>query len=400
MARRPKVSTRLSAANLTTLGAPCLAELLIEASVGDGNLKRRLQLELAAEAGPDLLANAIDKRLAALAASRTRVSWRKRPELLQDLETHRRLIVTRLAPADPVAALSSLIAWFDLFRALAARVKDPRGELVAAFEAASPDLWQVAGTALEKTSEAIRTLADAVQRHPVDYARWIGAAGETLTPDVARQLLDALPTAIRSARPARGAIRRLADRAGDLDLWLSLATPEEKGSPDFAASAARRLLAAGRIGEARAALEAALQPSPTNRRWTFGRSAAAGRPALTPAWELASIDVLEAEGNQAEAQDLRWAMFERDLSPQPLRDYIARLPDFDDIEALDRAFAHAAASDDFGAAVGFLMDWPAHREAAALILDRRREAQRPWPRKSEWAARLLQRYPEAAEALG
>ena len=71
-----------------------------------------------------------------------------------------------------------------------------------------------------------------------------------------------------------------------------------------------------------------------------------------------------------------------------------------DVEALDRAFAQAAASDDFGAALGFLMDWPAHREAAAMVLERRREAQRPWPRKAEWAARLLQRYPEAAEALG
>lgn len=400
MARRPKASTRLSAANLTTLGAPCLAELLIEASVGDGNLKRRLQLELAAEAGPDLLANAIDKRLAALAAGRTRVSWRKRPELLQDLETHRRLIVTRLAPADPVAALSSLIAWFDLFRGLTARVKDPRGELVAAFEAASPDLWAAAGTALQKAPEAIRTLADAVARHPLDYGRWIGAAGEPLTPDLARRLLDALAGSVREARATRTAVRRLADRAGDLDLWLTLATPEEKGSPDFAAGAARRLLAAGRTAEARAALEAALQPSPSNRRWTFGRSPAAGRPALTPAWELASIDVLEVEGDKAEAQDLRWAMFARDLSPQPLRDYLARLADFDDVEALDRAFAHAAASDDFGAAVGFLMDWPAHREAAALILERRREAQQPWPRKAEWAARLLQRYPEAAEALG
>ncbi|HAD83987.1 MAG TPA: hypothetical protein DCG71_04005, partial [Brevundimonas sp.] len=243
MARRPRASTRLSAANLTTLGAPCLAELLIEASVGDGNLKRRLQLELAAGAGPDLLANAIDKRLAALAASRTRVSWRKRPELLQDMETHRRLIVTRLAPADPVAALSSLIAWFDLFRGLAARVKDPRSELVAAFEGASPNLWTVAEAALRKASETIRPLADAVARNPLDYGRWVGAAGEALTPDLARRLLDALDGSVREARAARTAVRRLADRAGDLDLWLTLVTPEERGSPDFAAGVARRLLA-------------------------------------------------------------------------------------------------------------------------------------------------------------
>lgn len=398
MARRPTAPTRLTAANLATLGAARLADLLVEASAGDGNLKRRLRLELAAEAGPDRLAPEIDKRIAALAASRARVSWRKRPELIQDLETHRRMIVERLAPADPRAGFASLLAWFDLHRGLSSRVKDPRGELVAAFEGAAPDLWAAAAATREDES-ALQALAQAVAGHPLDYARWIGAAGEELTPDLARRLLAVLPEAARGARPARGAVRRLADRAGDLDLWLSLATAEERGSPDFAAGAARRLLAAGRVGEARAALEAALQPSSANRRWTFGRSPAAGRPALTPAWELASIDVLEAEGSREEAQDLRWAMFERDLSPQPLRDHLARLPDFDDVEALDRAFAHAAAAEDFGAALGFLMDWPAHREAAALVLERRREAQRPWPHKAEWAARLLQRYPEAAEAL-
>lgn len=395
MARRPTAPTRLNAANLAMLGAPRLAELLAEASIGDANLKRRLRLELAAEAGLDRLAAEIDKRIAALATTRVRVSWRKRGELIRDLEAHRRMIVDRLVPADARAAFASLLAWFDLFRGLTARVQDPRGELVFAFEDAAPDLWTLADAAGEDPA-ALDALAEAVGRHPQDYARWIGAADEALTPDFARRL----PSAVRSARPARGAIRRLADRAGDLDLWLSLATPEEKGAPDFAAGAARRLLAAGRIGEARTAPETALRPSPSNRRWTFGRSPAVGHPTLTPTWELASIDVLEAEGNRQEAQDLRWAMFERDLSPQPLRDYIACLPDFDAVEVPDRAFAQAAASDDFGAALGFLMDWPAHREAAALVLERRREAQRPWPCKAEWAARLLQRYPEAAEALG
>ncbi|MBX4159134.1 hypothetical protein K4A07_18600, partial [Lactiplantibacillus plantarum] len=111
----------------------------------------------------------------------------------------------------------------------------------------------------------------AIQDHPLDYARWIGAGGEALAPAVARRLLEGLDTA-SGARGIRTVLRRLADRADDLDLWLSLVTPEERGSPDFAAVMARRLLIAGRVAEARKALEAALQPSPANRRWTFGRS--------------------------------------------------------------------------------------------------------------------------------
>ena len=83
-----------------------------------------------------------------------------------------------------------------------------------------------------------------------------------------------------------------------------------------------------------------------------------------------------------------------------LRDYLRRLPDFEDVEALDRAFAHAAALPDFAAGLGFLMDWPAHREAAAMVEARPREAQRPLALKAEWRDRLAQRYPAAAEALG
>lgn len=58
MARQSRISTRLSAASLVHLGAPRLADLLIEAGAGNANLKRRLRLELAAEISPDILARA------------------------------------------------------------------------------------------------------------------------------------------------------------------------------------------------------------------------------------------------------------------------------------------------------------------------------------------------------
>ncbi|MDO9609495.1 MAG: hypothetical protein Q7J26_13310 [Brevundimonas sp.] len=397
MARRPASPKRLNAASLASLGADRLGELLMQAADGDALLKRRLRLVLAAEAGIEPLTAELDKRLTALAVGRVRVSWRKRPDLLRDLDMLRRAVVEDLAPVAPVAALDRMIDWFDLFRGLTLRVKDPRGDMTAAFEAAAPDLWTAAQAALSDEA-AIDRLAAAIERHPLDYARWIGAAGEALTPELARALLNRLDIA-SGARGLRTAIRRLADRAEDLDLWLSLATPDEKGAPDFAAAAARRLLAAGRVVEARQALEAALKPTAANRRFTFGRSPSAGPPTLTPAWEAASIDLLDAEGRKAEAQDLRWAMFERDLSAPALRTYLSRLPDFDDVEALDRALAHAAAYADFETALGFLMDWPAHREAAALVERRIGEVRSHLPLRSDWAARLAQKYPEAAERL-
>ena len=396
MARQSRLSTRLSAASLIHLGAPRLADLLIEAGAGNPNLKRRLRLELAAEAGPDVLALEIDKRITALAAARTRVSWRKRAELIEDLNAHFRMIVERLSPEAPAEALAVLVRWFDLYPGLAARVKDTRGELPAAFEAAAPDLFALAEAGGDK---ALQDLVDALERRPQDYGRWISAAGDALGPVAARRMLDGLDASARKTPAGRNLLRRLADRAGDLDLWLSLVTPEQAGSPDIAADIARRLLNAGRVAEARAALEAPLRPSPLNRRWTFGHNPKEGAPRLTPAWEAASIDVLEAEGNRQEAQDLRWTLFERDLAAPVLRDYLSRLPDFDDVEALDRAFAHASSHPDFEAAMRLLMDWPAHREAAALVLARPREARQARPMSADWASRLAQRYPEAADIL-
>ena len=396
MARQSRISTRLSAASLVHLGAPRLADLLIEAGAGNANLKRRLRLELAAEISPDILALEIDKRLTALAAARTRVSWRRRGDLLDDLNIHREMIVGRLAPEAPGEALAVLIRWFDLYPGLTARVKDTKGELPAAFEAAAPDLFTLAETI---DDQALRDLVDALRRNPQDYARWTSAAGESLGPRTARRLLDSLDTSVKKTPAGRNLLRRLADKAGDLDLWLSLVPPEQAGSPDIAADIARRLLDAGRVGEARAALEGALSPSALNRRWTFGHSPKNGAPCLNPAWEAASIDVLDAEGNRQEAQDLRWSLFQRDLSAQVLRDYLSRLPDFDDVEALDRAFVHVSSHPDFEAAMRLLMDWPAHREAAALVLARPREARQARQMSGEWASRLGQRYPEAADIL-
>ena len=396
MARQSRISTRLSATSLAHLGAPRLADLLIEAGAGNANLKRRLRLELAAEAGPAVLALEIDKRLTALAAARTRVSWRKRGELIEDLEAQRRMIGERLAPKAPTEALAVLVRWFDLYPGLAARVKDTKGELVVAFETAAPELFILAETADET---AARDLTDALRRRPQDYGRWIAAAGDAVGPDLARRLLASLDTATTKTPAGRNLVRRLADKTGDLDLWLSLVTPEQAGSPDVAADIARRLLGAGRVAEARAALETALAPSPLNRSWTFGHNPKDGAPRLTPAWEAASIDLLDAEGRREEAQVLRWDLFERDLSAPVLRDYLARLPDFDDVEALDRAFAYATVHPDFEAAMRLLMDWPAHREAASLALARPREARNVGSMAAEWASRLAQRFPEAADIL-
>ena len=190
-------------------------------------------------------------------------------------------------------------------------------------------------------------------------------------------------------------VRKLADRAGDLDAWLQSIPEEDARKPDVGAEIARRLALAGRPGEARAALEASRAPTPSRGRW--GRS---GAPEPPPdAWSAAEVAVLEAEGRRPEADEARWARFERTLSVDDLRAILAGLPDFEDVVATDRAFALASAHPDAMRGLAFLMAWPAPREAAALVVARAGEIRGGHDDVPLWAGRLAGRYPLAAVVL-
>ena len=396
MAKRTTTAGRktLSRANLKALGADRLAELLMDATAGDANLKRRLRLELAAEVGPADLSLEIDKRLVALAASRTRVSWRKRPELLADLRIHLRAIVDRLGAAAPEPALERLVAWFDLYPGLTARVKDPKGELAALFLEAAEDLGRLASQV--DPDRAASSLAEAVETRLSDWAGWTGRAAPVMDDTLVQRLLARLTDG--KARPTGRralAIRRLADRVGDARTWAQTWTDAEQTRPEVGAEIARRLAVAGDAEAARQALETARpRPLPSIRR----RGVAAPADA-SPAWDAAEIAVLEAEGRTDDAQAARWNLFERTLDPDHLRAFVARLPDFDDVEAIDRGLRVAADWPDAQHGLTFLMEWPEPREAAAMILARRSELKALSDVVPLWIAKLEGRYPNAALAL-
>lgn len=393
MVRRPAIAKKaLSEANLAALGAERLAALLMETA--SPALKRRLRLELAAEAGAADLAFELDKRLAALEASKTRVSWRKRPELLAELKSLQTLIVQRLAGLDQGLALDRLVVWFDLYPALTRRVQDPKGELALIFDAASSDLTALATQLGPEIAGPV--LGEALATRLSEWAVWIGRGVGALSPELARRLLVDL-TGGKAQPTGRLAlvVRRLADRAGDLDAWILSLSDADRKKPDTAAEIARRLALDGQAGPAREALEAAFVPSPGGRP----RGKTGEPPPQVEAWYAAEIAVLEAEGEGATADAARWALFERTLSPEALRALLAKLADFEDVVALDRAFEIAAGHGDLMRALAFLMEWPAHREAAALILKRRSELRGSWNHLPAWAEGLSARHPQAALLL-
>lgn len=398
MARRPATPKKtLSPANLALLGADRLADMLMAVAAGDANWKRRLKLELAAEVGASDLALEIDKRLVFLAGSRARISWRKRPDLMDDLRVQLRMIVDRLTRLDARLGLDRLVAWFDLHPGLTARVKDPKGEVTALFFEAGADLAVVATAA--GSDVAVPILFDALQTRLTDWSVWVGRAAPDLSIPVAAALVARL-TEGRPRPTGRMAlvVRKLADRAGDAQAWIQAIPDEDKVKPDVGAEIARRLARAGRVAEARAALEAARPRAPVPARWAK-RPAPEPKAEASDGWEDAEIVVLDAEGRAGEAQSARWAAFERTLSDTPLRAFLSRLADFEDVEAMDKAFAIAAAWPEAGKGLAFLMAWPALREAADLILARPSELKVSPEDTDLWVSRLEGRYPAAALVL-
>jgi Family of unknown function (DUF6880) len=124
----------------------------------------------------------------------------------------------------------------------------------------------------------------------------------------------------------------------------------------FASEIGVRLVGAGRAEEALAILDAA-QPSEKNRHFHERE------------WTDARIAALEALNRDDEAQALRWHIFAKELSSTHLRAYLKRLPDFDDVEAEERALDEIADDPRFHGALWFLVNWPALVRAARLVED-------------------------------
>ncbi len=392
--KAPASAKRLTAANLEAMGAPALAALLMELGDSQPALKRRLRMELAAQVGAADLAVELDKRLAMIAASKAKVSWRKRADFILDLDVLRRMIADRLGPLDAGMAVRRLWAFLDLADSIGLRVKDPKNELPPVFLAAAADLAALAPLAPPDIALA-GEVADMLFRGSAAWGERIAVALPAFGPDFGAAVMAGLRqrAAARPAfKPSARVLRAVADAAGDVDAFAETIPATLRQDPATAAAVGRRLLAAGRLDEALATLQGA---DPRNRQRALdGRSDPAAEP-----WYDAWIEALEAAGETRAAHEERWAAFERTLSADPLRAYLKALPDFDDVEAADRAFEVAARHRSFHAGLAFLMGWPALPEASAMILSRHGEVEGDPAELAEWAGRLDARYPRAALVL-
>ena len=382
--------TTLNAKNLETLGAERLAELLIEISTGSAVAKRRLRLELAGAQSPKEAGREVAKRLTSIARARSFVNWQNRKPLVTDLESQLRAIKEQIAPADPTEALALTWRYMQVATPLFERCDDSSGIVIGVFHDACALLGEIAlaaGTPPEALADAaLEALRDN------GYGQYDGLIA-ILTPALGAEGLAHLKARIEalSATPVpvppkgeweavgygsggatyahqmeersrqslvRMALKDIADAMGDADAFIAQYDPATRKVPKIAAEIAARLLAAGRADDALGFIE----------RAEVDKSHFVPRE-----WEDARIAVLEALDRQREAQAFRWECFERGLSSDHLRDYLKRLPDFEDIEAEERAMAHAATNHNLLPALGFFIEWPAPDHAARLLIARHKQ---------------------------
>ncbi len=339
----------LTAKNLEVLGVERLAELLIEITTDDAAAKRRLRLELAGREGPAAVAGEVRKRLATIMRSHSFVDRERMPSLARDLETQRRAIVDQVAKHDPVEGLDLIWRFLELAAPVFERCDDGDGMAGDVFGLAAHDLGEIA----KKAKPSPTTLADDVFQALVanDYGQYDPLI-YVLAPVLGRKGLERLKQRMRSEQPADSRVRRLAlrdvaDAQGDVDAYIAQYDEETRKIPKIAVEIARRLLAADRADEAWQALEAAGPRSAVRHAQGW----------LDFEWEDARIEVLEALGRHEDAQQARWTCFEHSLSPEHLRAYLERLPDFDDIEAEERALDHAQNFENPVPALAFLVSW-------------------------------------------
>jgi hypothetical protein len=386
--------TLVNAKNLEALGAARLAELLVEVSAGNATAKRRRRLELAAAKSPGDVAKEVRKRLITIARSRSFVDWQGVRSLAVDLDLQRRTTVETVAKANATEALDLLWRFMTLAPTVFERCDDSSGTVSGVFHQACRDLGGVASSAgtdpttladrayeallandYGEFDELIRVLAPALGQAGLEHLkrRMIELSKCPITKPAAKVRVKigwsssgpiyADEMAERSrVSTVRLALTEIADVQGDVDALIAQYEEQTRKVPKIAADIARRLLAAGRVDEAWRSISAA-----EHRR----RDGGWNWPDFE--WENARTEVLVALGKADGAQTARWSCFERSLSSSHLREYLKRLPDFDDIEAETKALEHAKRFGNLLQALSFLVSWPALDRAAELVLQRAEE---------------------------
>ena len=377
--------TALTGENLAALGAERLARLVLDEVGRNTAFKKLVTAALAGAQGPKAVAAMVDKRLAGLARARGFVDWDKRKAFAADLRATLATITDELGGADPSAAADRLVHFLTLAKDVFERVDDSFGFIQVIFHDGAYALPELVARMPEDGRVAlVESLIAPLCTD--DYGLIDAAVHSTipLLPPAGLAAIDALLTraaeekdgspngtrdwsrSSRRDRLIRGR-QAIADARGDVDVFITLDRERPDGRQDTMAIA-DRLLTADRVPEA---LDWVRRPV---RRGLRAMTQADLDDATTGTDLLErmrlEIRIRMALGRKDEAQHLRWRTFEALLDVEILRAYVAHLGDFEEFDALERAFAYVTAHADGSRALAFFLTWPRLEHAAALVVER------------------------------
>lgn len=380
----PKILNKL---NLIELGPNKLAELLLEVSKGNADIKRRLRFELSFRIGPAELGKEIRKRLVAIQKSKSYAGWRKRKALVKDLQIQVDMICDKIAIDHPTLALELLWDFIALAPSVYNRVDDSRGEVLAVFGAALKQLSAIAPLAVVDPETLALQVWQALQDNlygecdgiipllapTLGYEGLLSLKQFVIAYQNNSQAEEEDHAALVFLRSLRGKgsqpnsqkmrlvkawLQDIALAQGDVDAYVALYSEQDLLQPDVAAKIAKMWLDLERHDEARALLEAVDLDA-----WPEG----------IDAWDIVYVRCLSEMGNTENVQLHWWQRFEQSLSAVHLRKYLKLLPDFEDIEVEDSAKMYALKFSNFDTALTFFLEWPDFILAARLIKTRSKE---------------------------
>ena len=324
---------------LAALGADRLAGLLMELAHAEPDFAKRLRLAVAAAEGPEAVAKQVRKRFAALRRSTKFLDWNQTRPLARELADLRDVITDDIAADAPGLALDLIWEFLALAEPTHGRCDDSNGDIGTQFTFAMDAMGEIAGHAKPDPTALAGQVFEAIQDNGYgQYDGLIGALGPSLgsaglahlralVEALAEQPIETPPederevigwsssgpvyrdTIARTSRDmtVRMALADIADASGDVDAYVATLSEAARTMPRVAIDMAERYLAAGRAGEALAALEGV---APNRLAFAGGEV------------DAMKIAVLEELGRSEDAQALRWGAFEARLETGALHDYL------------------------------------------------------------------------------
>lgn len=377
MARKPTMTLE----TLTALGAGKLAQLALDEAERNPAFRKLVKAAVAGQKGPEEVGKIVDRRLAALEKARSFIDWQKERAFRDDLAAIVAVMSSELGPAAPAMAIQRLLRFLATFNKVAERVDDSSGRVQNVYADACDSIGVLAPKlSPDETARLPEQIMAAVGDN--DYGH-LAAVANAVIPHLPDEILQRWDADLGKRQQAKAAtpgdrskvwsstrlaeIRQLiARRLGNLDGLIAMEATKHPNLQDTVAIATL-LLEAGRASEA---LEWVRRNSSRPAIYMSRANLADGRGAVAdPVNErvVAEARILEALDQKDAAQALRWSAFEATFDPDMLRAYVAALPDFEEFDALDRAFAHALGSEHIYNALLFLHEWPRSDLAGQLV---------------------------------